>query len=233
MLVIDWMSLKLKLTKDKGAKPPMGMRVYIGPQGHGKTLSMVHDAKKLKEQFPKLYVISNLDLKFADEVVHGTKKLTQALRKDNGENGVLMIIDELQLFASKKQGIGYDVFQALCQQRKKRRFLMGTAQDWEDLDVSSRKKVAEVVKTHRICNIQINKIFDGYSIKYDQKLGEWTCKQKGTSIFKHNDKLYKSYDTYAEISTRDEFVTDNKVVQQTLPQASMPRGGGACGKVSK
>lgn len=231
MIIIDWISLKLKLSKDKTKKPPMGMRVYIGPQGHGKTLSMVHDAKKLKDEFPKLYVISNLQLDFADEIVHGTKKLTKALKKDNGEFGVLMIIDELQLFASKKQGIGYEVFQALCQQRKKRRFLMGTAQDWEDLDVSSRKKVAEVVKTKRIFNIQINKIFDGYSIKYDQKLGEWTCKQKGTSIFKHNDKLYKSYDTYAEVSTQEEFVQKTNVAS-TLPQV-VATGGTSCGKVRR
>lgn len=230
MIKIDWESLKKKITKiDEKNKPPMGMRIYEAPQGHGKTLSMVHDAWALKRKYPKLYVISNIKLKFANEVIHGATALTEALKKTNGENGILLIIDEFQLFAGKKKGVPYEVFQGLCQQRKHRRFMMGTAQDWEDVDPSARKKVAEVVHCKRIFNLQVNQMFDGYTIKYNNKENGWECKPKGWTIFKHNDELYNSYDTYAEISTNDEFVES---VQVSLPQAPAVEGR-ACGKLKK
>lgn len=216
MIHVDWKSVRQKLTPDKRDLPPMGMRMYIGPQGHGKSLSMVHDAWEIKRKYPNMKVITNMDISFADEKFKGTIGLKKAMKINNGEKGVLLVVDELQLFASKKQGIPYEVFQGLCQQRKKRRFLMGTAQDWEDVDVSARKKVAEVVKVRRFWKFQYNELFDGYSIKYDQKAGEWVCKSKGAWIFKHNDELYNMYDTYAEISTNDELIEKTST---TLPQA--------------
>lgn len=217
MVYVDFKSINEKLTKEKRDLPPMGMRIYTAPQGHGKTLSMVHDAIKLKEKYPKLYVVSNIETPISNYIFTGTNELKKALRFDNKENGILLIIDEFQLFASKKQGIGYEVFQGLCQQRKCRRFMMGTAQDWEDVDVSARKKVKEVVKCTKVMNLQINRIFDGYSIKWDKKENEWQCKQIGISIFKHNDNLYKSYDTFAEITTNDELI-ERINVSQSLPQ---------------
>lgn len=204
MIHVDWKSIKAKLAKDNRDLPPMGMRVYIGPQGEGKSVSMTHDAYEIHRKYPKMFVISNMPLSFADIIVQGTRELVKALKVDNGEDGVLIVVDELQLFASKKEGVPYAVFQGLCQQRKHRRFMMGTAQDWEDVDVSSRKKVKEVMRVRRIMNLQINELFDGYSIKYDKQKGEWTCKSKGMWIFKHNNKLYEKYDTYAEITTNEE-----------------------------
>lgn len=214
MIRVDWRSLVEKLTRDKRDLPPMGMRVYIGPQGEGKSLSMTHDAYEIKQAYPEMFVVSNMPLTFADLQVRGTKELVKALKIDNGEKGVLFVIDELQLFASKKTGVAYEVFQGLCQQRKHRRFMMGTAQDWEDVDVSSRKKVKEIVKVRKFFNIQFNRIFDGYSIKYNKQTNEWECKGKGFIIFKHNDKIYKRYDTYAEVTTNDKFV--EKISAQNL-----------------
>lgn len=204
-LKIDKKSFREKYIKDKTKRPPMGLRIYTAPQGGGKTLSMVHDALKLMEEFPKMKVVTNLKLNVnvAQYFFQGSNGLKKALKEcKNGADGVLVIVDEFQLFASKKDGVPIEVFQALCQQRKQRRFMMGTAQDWEDVDVSTRKKVKEVVKCRTVLGkIQINSVFDGYSIKYDKKNSAWECTQIGTQIFKHNEKLYKSYDTYAEIST--------------------------------
>lgn len=221
MIHIDWKSVKKKLTPDKRDLPPMGMRVYIGPQGHGKSLSMIHDALEIKKKYPKMLVLTNMDISFANKKFQGTKGMIEMMKIDNKENGVLLIVDELQLFASKKQGIPYEVFQGLCQQRKHRRFLMGTAQDWEDVDVSARKKVAEVMKVKRFWKFQYNELFDGYTVKYDNKKGEWTCKSKGVFIFKHNDDLYKKYDTYAEITTNDE-IMEKKTFPQALAMGSKP-----------
>lgn len=204
---IDKKSFREKYIKDKTKRPPMGLRVYTAPQGGGKTLSMVHDALLLIKEFPKMKVVSNLKLNGVEHYYfQGAEGLKKALNScKNGQDGVLMIVDEFQLFASKKAGVPIEVFQALCQQRKQRRFMMGTAQDWEDVDVSTRKKVAEVVKCQtRLKKIQVNTVFDGYSIRYDKQTSSWECNQIGTHIFKHNQKLYDSYDTYAEVSTNED-----------------------------
>lgn len=215
---VDRKSFKKKYIKDKSKKPPMGLRIYTAPQGGGKTLSMVHDALELIEEFPEIKVVTNLKLKNTKNFYYfqGTQGLKKALKEcRNGEKGVLMIVDEFQLFASKKDGVPVEVFQSLCQQRKQRRFMMGTAQDWEDVDVSTRKKVKEVVKCRTILgHIQINNVFDGYSIKYDKKNSSWECTQIGTRIFKHNQALYDSYDTFAEVSTNnDMFIAPKAQVQ--------------------
>lgn len=205
---IDKRSFKEKYIKDKTKRPPMGLRIYTAPQGGGKTLSMVHDALKMIEEFPKMKVVTNIKLNanVAQYYFQGAEGLKKALKVcKNGQDGVLMIVDEFQLFASKKAGVPIEVFQALCQQRKQRRFMMGTAQDWEDVDVSTRKKVKEVVKCQtRFGKIQVNHIFDGYSIRYDKRTSSWECTQIGTEIFKHNQKLYKAYDTFAEVSTNED-----------------------------
>lgn len=210
-LKIDKKSFRQKYVKDKEKHPPMGLRIYTAPQGGGKTLSMVHDALALMEEFPKMKVVSNLDIK-TDKPIYkfqGTGGLRRALvEAKNGVDGVLMIIDEFQLFASKKSGVPLEIFQQLCQQRKQRRFMMGTAQDWEDVDVSTRKKVAEIVQCRTIWRkIQVNRVFDGTTVKWDKQANAWVCSQLRTEIFKHNQKLYDSYNTFAEISTNmDMFV---------------------------
>lgn len=207
-LVIDKKSFKEKYIKDKTKRPPMGLRIYKAPQGGGKTLSMVHDAIKLIEEFPDMKVVTNLELNLnvAQYRFKGTEGLKKALvAAKNGEKGVLMIVDEFQLFASKKTGVPLEIFQQLCQQRKQRRFMMGTAQDWEDIDVSTRKKVKEVVQCQtKLGKIQINTVYDGTTVRWNNKDNCWECDQLRTEIFKHNQKLYDAYDTYAEISTNDD-----------------------------
>lgn len=207
-LIIDKRSFRQKYVKDKTKRPPMGLRIYTAPQGGGKTLSMVHDALELIREFPDMKVVTNLDIRTSKPLYkfQGTGGLRKALiEAKNGEKGVLMIIDEFQLFASKKNGVPLEIFQQLCQQRKQRRFMMGTAQDWEDVDVSTRKKVAEIYQCRTIWHkIQMNQVYDGTTVKWSNKENCWTCNHLRTEIFKHNQQLYDSYNTFAEISTNED-----------------------------
>ena len=225
---IDFRSFREKLEVDKRDLPPMGLRVYTGPQGAGKTLSMVHDALEMLARYPQMMLVTNLEIKIEElkartysfEGAGGLRKALNACR--NGENGILMLVDEFQLFASKKDGVSMDVFHALCQQRKQRRFMMGTAQNWEDVDVSTRKKVKEVVKCCTIAGkFQFDQVYDGYSIKWDNRENNWTCRKIGVSIFKHNTKLYSKYDTYAEVITnKDRFEVPTSLAKSVAAPAS-------------
>lgn len=203
---IDIESFKKKCTKNDKGLFPTGTRVYKGYQGRGKTLSMVHDMLEIKKAFPKCKIYSNLKIKNFDYTFFSDNKgLKKALEAQNGENGILLVVDEAQLYFNKKDGISIDVFTCICQQRKDRRKIMFTTQIWEDLDVSLRKQVKEVVKCHNIGKMQINTIFDGESLRWEKKEGDWVANKKYTLVYKRNDELYEKYDTYQKIVTNENY----------------------------
>lgn len=197
---IDWQSFKEKYIKPKKGEFPTGTRVYKGFQGSGKTLSMISDIYQCRTIFPKAIIFSNVKLKNIDyHFIKDSGDLKKALETQNGKDGVLVCIDEAHLFFNKKDGISLDVITCISQQRKDRRKIFFTCQIWEDLDVSLRKQVKEVVTCHRVGRLQINKIIDGESVRFDKQLGTWTGQTIQYNIFKHNERLYNSYDTFQKI----------------------------------
>lgn len=202
---IDYKSFRKKWKpEEKGF--PTGSRVYKGYQGQGKTLSMVHDIFQAKKKFPKSIIFSNVKLKGIDYYYYNdTEGLKKALSYRNGKNGVLVVIDEAHLFFNKKTGISLDVITAISQQRKDRRKIFMTCQIWEDLDVSLRKQVKEIVSCNRILNIQKNDIYNGETLEYDKLKGQYVAKKIETQIFKHNLELYNSFDTFQKITTNEEY----------------------------
>lgn len=215
---IYWKTIKERWTKPKGKQFPTGSKVYKGFQGSGKTLSMVFDAYQLKKEFPKCKIFSNVilcDIDYTyikDDVI-----LEQALTCQNGADGVLILLDEAHLYFNKKNGIPLDVLTCISQQRKDRRRLCFTSQIWEELDVSLRKQVKEVVDCRNIFGkIQINTISDGETISYDKMAGTWTAKKKGTIVFKHSDKLYNLFDTRQKIVRNNNYQRDFQIVNNSV-----------------
>lgn len=207
---IDWESFKKHKSSPIKNQFPTGTRVYKGYQGKGKTLSLIHDVMQTKIEFPDCVIFSNVkflrdnfDYNYFDDNL-GLKK---ALEFSNGSKGVLVVVDEAQLFFNKKDGISIDVFTAICQQRKDRRRLVFTSQIWEDLDISLRKQVKEIVCCNNILNglIQINDVKLGETLTYDKLKGEYVAEHSHYEIYKHNDELYRSYDTYQKIITNKEY----------------------------
>lgn len=75
-----------------------------------------------------------------------------------------------------------------------------SSQIWEELDISLRKQVKEIVTCHTFFHKwQVNTISDGESLTYDKLASEFVAKKIRTEIFKHNQELYDSYDTYQKI----------------------------------
>lgn len=206
-MLVDWRSFILHKSRQPKNLFPTGTRVYTGHQGKGKTLSMVKYIYDIKQEFPKCVVFSNVYLKGIDYHYYNDNiGLKTALDFSNGKDGVLVVVDEAQLFFNKKDGISIDVFTAICQQRKDRRRLIFTCQIWEDLDISLRKQVPDIVKCNTLLGfIQINKILDGESLHYDKLESSYIADKKYTEIFKHNDKYYNRYDTYQKVITNVEY----------------------------
>lgn len=218
---VFWNTICKKWTKPKGKKFPTGSVVYKGFQGSGKTLSMVFYAYNLKKEFPNCKIYSNVilyDIEY--NYISDDKVLEEALTYENGEDGVLILLDEAHLYFNKKDGIPLDVLTCISQQRKDRRRLCFTSQIWEELDISLRKQVKEVVTCKNILQkIQINTISDGETISFDKKAGEYVAKKIRTEVFKHSNELYKRFDTRQKIVRNKDYqrklIGSNTVVNFT------------------
>lgn len=225
---IDYQSFKKKYIRPKRNNFPTGTMVFKGYQGSGKTLSAVHYLFQLKQEFPECLIYSNVLIKGLEDfdLIQNDEDLSNALMESNGDKGIVIFLDEAHLFFNKKTGISLDVLTAISQQRKDRRRLIFTSQIWEELDVSLRKQVKEVVSCRCIFHkFQYNTISDGESITYDKLKGTWTAKVLRKELFKHNQELYDSYDTYQKIIRNDnydrQFVTPPTIITQNAP--SRPR----------
>lgn len=208
---IDYKSFTKKYIRPKKNLFPTGTMVFKGYQGSGKTLSAVHYLFHLKQEFPDCLIYSNVLIKGLDdfELIQTDEDLSKALEATNGQNGIVIFLDEAHLFFNKKTGISLDVLTAISQQRKDRRRLIFTSQIWEELDVSLRKQVKEVVACRCIFGkFQYNTISDGESISYDKLKGTWTAKKLRTELFKHNQQLYDSYDTFQKIIRNDSYTRE-------------------------
>lgn len=205
---IYWKTFKEKYIRPKGHQFPVGSIVFKGFQGSGKTLSMVHYVMELQKQFPKCIVYSNVKIKGLKNfhLIESDSDVTEAISVTNGANGVVLLLDEAHLFFNKKTGISLDVLTAISQQRKDRRRIILSSQIWEELDISLRKQVKHIVScTCRLGHIQVNSISDGESLSYDKMQGMYTAKHLYTEVFKHNQKLYNSYDTLQKIIRNDQY----------------------------
>lgn len=207
---IDWRTFRRKYTRPKKGLFPVGSRVYKGFQGSGKTLSMVKYALDIHKKFPDAYIFSNIHINGIDDLhycyIENDSVLKYALEVQRGERGVLVLLDEAHLYFNKKNGISLDVLTAISQQRKDRRRLVFSSQIWEELDISLRKQVKEIVSCRNIFGfIQINTISDGETLTYDKLNGEYVAKKLYTEIFKHNNALYNAYNTYQKIMTNEEY----------------------------
>lgn len=206
---IDYPSFGKKYVRQKGLQFPTGTRVYTGFQGSGKTLSMVCYAFWIKQSFPKCKIFSNVKLvgiKYYP--ISDTQDLRTALSFKNGDKGVLILLDEAHLYFGRKDGIPLEVLTCISQQRKDKRRLVFSSQIWEELDISLRKQVKEIVSCRNIFGIlQINRVSDGETLHYDKMESSYVADKKYTEIFKHNVEYYRRYDTFQKIITNNEYAT--------------------------
>ena len=70
-----------------------GLIIFEGEQGSGKTVSAVWYMDMLRKMFPKLSIMSNVGLSFADTRLDEWEDI---VFKNNGEYGQLVFLDEIQ-----------------------------------------------------------------------------------------------------------------------------------------
>lgn len=108
-----------------------GILAFCGEQGSGKTLSAVSYVYNVCKAHSRCIVVSNITLNWdlPNEVIEYTG-VKQMMDVQNGEYGVIFLIDEIHLEFNSLESKGMDsnTFEIVSQQRKQRKHIVGTAQ---------------------------------------------------------------------------------------------------------
>ena len=180
---------------------PDGIWIYCGPQGSGKTLSMIQTARQIKDWYPHVRVISNINFEFMD----GTEpepftSYDQITNEDNGIEGLMFVLDEIHVLwnSLESKNIPISEMSSLCQMRKSRRLILGTSQVYSRIAKPIREQLKYVIlcKSH-LGMIQENVIGDpAYSSEIN---GHVFPEIIATRFFFHTTELYKSYKTFDKV----------------------------------
>lgn len=122
---------------------PQGMIIFEGKQGAGKTVSMVEYALRLKEMYPLSLTMSNFCFKNEDfKITHWH----DFINKKNGIFGIICMLDELQNWFSSNDSRNFppEMLDTISQNRKNRRTILGTTQNFHLLAKPIRTQTVEV-----------------------------------------------------------------------------------------
>lgn len=182
---------------------PDGLHVFCGVQGAGKTLCAVLFVKKLVAAYPNSMLVTNVDIAglpddYRIERYTGPDCLSEY---SNGEKGVIFLIDEIQAdFNSlESKGIDPSVVAEICQQRKQRKTIIGTAQVFSRISKALREQAKYVIMCDSFLGfLQRVTVCRGDSIILGDD-GHMSGTKEFKSIFVRRPEWFDLYDTYAKI----------------------------------
>lgn len=181
---------------------PDGLVVFCGFQGSGKTLSAVSYVKKLLIRYPKAILVSNVRISGIDDSRCFTYSGPNSFSDyNNGEYGVIFLVDEIQIdFNSlESKGIDPNVVREICQQRKQRKTIIGTSQVFTRVSKPLREQVKYAVLCKNFFSLlQWNTVVDGQTVTVTDE-GQMSADKLKTFLWWHSRQLYEQYDTYAKI----------------------------------
>lgn len=185
-----------KFNQDPDFFTHQGLIIFEGRQGNGKSVAMVHEAMQLQEEFPLAKCTSNLAYTQEDIPLKDWRML---INFKNGIKGVIVLMDELQNWFSSNDSKNFppEMLQVITQNRKNRRVILGTAQNFYLLSKAIRTQTTEVRRCITLLGcITIVRRFEPILDAQGDVL-EW--KNRGIYFFVHDKKLRESYDTYKVI----------------------------------
>ena len=203
--------------------PYQGMIIFEGRQGSGKTISMVRYMKDMQYEFPEALCTTNLA--YADEN-KPLKTWTMLVDYKNGYKGVIVAMDELQNWFSSNDSKNFppEMLSVITQNRKNRRIILGTSQNFYLLAKAIRSQATEVRRCTTLFGCltivrRLEPILDS-----EGNVMEW--KKRGMYCFVHDKELRESYNTWKVIENlrKSGFKENQGVDNNTNIYLSVNRG---------
>lgn len=194
-----------KLIKDK-----FGCYCWCGKQGDGKTYSVVQFCLDKVKQNPHYKIVTNVysfAMTCSDLNIIYNRDFYDIIHKfESGVYDTDYIIFYDEIFTLIEKGkLGKDVLTFISQLRKRGIYLLTTAQEWLEINVTFRRYVRFQIDCKMFAfpftktAIAINEINDGYKIHWDNTQNEYVSPRIKTTIKKGLLQVINSYDTYEVI----------------------------------
>lgn len=175
-----------------------GLIIFEGRQGAGKSIAMIEYASRMLEEYPLAICTSNMAYANEDRPLGNWRML---MDYKNGIRGVVVIMDELQNWFSSNDSKNFpaEMLQVITQNRKNRRIILGTSQNFYLLAKAIRSQATEVRRCTTLLGCltivrRLEPILDS-----EGNVAEW--KKRGMYFFVHDKKLRESYDTWKVIES--------------------------------
>ena len=189
-LVLDFFN------RDVDAFPHHGLHLFAGEQGSGKTIAIVHFLLKLKKQYPKMKLRSNISLTFQDDNLESWQQLVMC---SNGIYGQVELIDEIQNWFNSNESKNFpvDMIQEICQQRKQRKMIVGSSQVFTRVAKPLREQVSYLYEPITIFGCLT--IVRVSRPRCDDNAQVKSKRHVKTYFFIHNDEIRNAYDTFEKV----------------------------------
>lgn len=183
--------------------PYSGIWMFTGGQGSGKTLNAVQCVLDIKKEFPFCRIISNIPLDI--EGVEEYKGLV-SFEENNGIDGIVYFLDEIQVLYSSMQskGVTDSSLYIWSQNRKNRRVIIGTSQRFSRVAKPIREQVRWVHDMHKVAfNFYSYRMYDGYEFDDD---GNYLGEKPPLSFAMPSIQAYEAYDTRQIVIRKDRLI---------------------------
>lgn len=169
-----------------------GFWLFAGEQGSGKSIAMAEFLRRIKQQYPKCVIRSNIDISFQDSKIQDAEDL---VFNNNGSWGQVEAIDEIQNWfnSSESRNFPPELIQEVCQQRKQFKMIVGTSQCFNRVALPLRQQVNYLCKPMTIFGaLTIVRVYKP-QVAEDGTIKK--LRRYKTYCFVHDEELRNSYDT--------------------------------------
>lgn len=173
-----------------------GLFIFCGEQGSGKTIAAVEFMLRYKKLYKYLKVYTNIAFTHQEgKIIHWR----DLIGKNNGEFGMIAFLDEIQTWFSSNESKDFpsEMLTDICQQRKQRKILLGTAQVFSRVAKPIREQTTKIFlpMTFAGCLTIVRMTKPQYWDDEKQKFNRYT----GWYFFVHTDVIRNSFDTYEKV----------------------------------
>lgn len=194
-----------------------GIQLYVGMFGHGKTLSMTHRARLIYDKFgDRVRFISNYHLNDIPYIplINFNQLVDIGEEEDSKYDGTVVLIDEVENVLSHRNFANFplELLHTLTQQRKKKVFILASAQRFFMVDKLFRSITDYVIDCNKFWRFQHCEVFDAWDLENAVNRDMLRRKQNIWWFVKNQD--YNCYDTSEMVSkhTAEDFISNDQAL---------------------
>lgn len=210
-----------------------GIDMFVAMFGKGKTLSMTHRARRIYKQYgKKVRVFSNYHLEGIPYIpLQNFQQLVDlgTTEEEKDYVGTIVLLDEVSTLLSHRNFASFplELLSMLCQQRKRRIYIMCSAQRFFMVDKIWRGITTHVVICNKKWRFVHNTFYDAW--EYENATTSRVLQPVGHGWWFCSDADYASYDTEEMItrSAAHDFISNEEaIVRKGLDSQPVYNGAG-------